>query len=411
MGGIEDQLLEAEGEDRKRRHRARRFLLKWLFLILVLGGGGYWLGRQSLPELIERLAPPTPREAYAGRLADAGLDSTALGLLWVREAERALTEAPRVEAPFRETGVLDATRAEAFAYRFPAAAGQRLTFELDPQPAGTLVFLDLFRAPAEPGEAPRRVASADSGAFRLVHEPGRDADYIIRAQPELLRGGRYTLTVTAEPVFAFPVEGAGVGNVQSVFGDPRDGGRREHHGIDIFAPRNTPVLAATRGTVRSVRTGGLGGRTVWLRDEARGLSVYYAHLEEQLVRRGQVVEVGDTLGLVGNSGNARTTPPHLHFGIYRRGFGPVDPMPWVRPLPTDPPALAAIEPGGTRQVATADLRLRAAPSAGAPEIGRLERDSTVRVLAVAGDWLRVELPDGRRGFVAGRLTTEATTAE
>jgi hypothetical protein len=207
------------------------------------------------------------------------------------------------------------------------------------------------------------------------------------------------------------VEDAGVGNIQSVFGDPRDGGRREHHGIDIFAARNTPVLAATRGTVRSVRTTPIGGRVVWLRDEARGLSVYYAHLERQLVEPGQVVEVGDTLGLVGNTGNARTTPPHLHFGIYRRGFGPVDPMPWVRPLPTDPPELAAIEPGRTRQVTTPDLRLRAAPSTDAAELDRLGRDSTVRVLAVAGDWLRVELPDGRRGFVAGQFTAETASAD
>jgi murein DD-endopeptidase MepM/ murein hydrolase activator NlpD len=357
------------------------------------------------------LAPPTPRDAYARRLADAGLDSTSLGLLWVHEAERALAEAPRVDAPFRETGILDASRAQAFAYRFSAEAGQRLTFELSPAPDSVLVFLDLFRAAIEPGAEPEHVASADSGVFRLVHEPRRDGDYIIRAQPELLRGGRYTLTVTAEPVFAFPVEGGAIRDVGSFFGDPRDGGRRDHHGIDIFARRNTPVIAPVRATVRRVSTTPIGGRVVWLRDEARNLSIYYAHLEEQLVERGQVVEVGDTLGRVGNSGNARTTPPHLHFGIYRRGMGPVDPMPWVRPLPTRLPALASIEPGGTRHVSAQDLRLRAAPYADAPELDRLERDSTVRVLAVVGDWLRVELPDGRRGFVASGLTTEAAEAE
>jgi len=406
---IRDHLEEAD-EQKKRRLIGWPTRLRLLVLVLV-AGGAFWLGRQSLPELIERFAPPTPRDAYAERLADAGLDSTALGVLWAREAERALAEAAPVEAPFRETGVLDATRAGAFAYRFPAAAGQRLKFELDPKPAGTLVFLDLFRVLAEPGDGPRRVASADSGVFRLVHEPGGDGDYIIRVQPELLRGGRYTLTVTAEPVFAFPVDGGGVRHVGSFFGDPRDGGTRDHHGVDIFARRGTPVLATTRGTVRRVRTTPVGGRVVWLRDEARGLNVYYAHLEEQLVESGQIVDVGDTLGLVGNSGNARTTPPHLHFGIYRRGFGPVDPMPWVRPLPSAPPALAAIEPGGTRQVAAPDLRLRAAPSADARELDRLQQNSTVRVLAVAGDWLRVELPDGRRGFVAGRLTTELTRTE
>ena len=381
---------------------------RWLPLILVLvGGSGFWLGRQSLPEIRERLAPPTPHARYALRLEEAGLDAAALGRLWSRAAERALAEAPAVEAPFRETGYLDSSRPDAVGYRFGARAGQRLTFDvrLDPS-TNTLVFLDLYRAPDD-GESPVRVASADSGSLRLEYEPNRDGEFIIRVQPELLRGGRYILTATTEPTLAFPVHGGGPGSVQSFFGDARDGGRRDHHGIDIFARRGTPVIAATAGVVRSVRTTPVGGRVVWLRDEKRSQSLYYAHLEEQLVERGMRVEPGDTLGLVGNSGNAISTPPHLHFGIYRRGIGPLDPMPFVRPVGTEPPPLFAAEPGSWRRVAARDLRLRAGPSPSAPELDRLELEVPVRVLAVAGDWLRVELPGGRRGFVAGRLTESA----
>lgn len=385
----------------------------WLAVVLVLVGGvGFWLGRQSLPDLRQRLARGqlTPHEAYAARLAAAGLDDAALGRLWERAGRRALDDAPRVEPPFRETGYLESSRPDAVGYRFAARAGQRLRFglELDPAGANTLVFLDLFRVPTDSIGIPTRVSSADSGAFRLDYEPDRDAELIIRVQPELLRGGRYTLTVTTEPTMAFPVSGGGPGSVQSFFGDPRDGGRRDHHGIDIFAPRGTPVIAATAGRVRSVRTTPIGGRVVWLRDEARGQSLYYAHLEEQLVERGMEVRPGDTLGLVGNSGNARTTPTHLHFGIYRRGHGPMDPMPFVRPLPTDPPAPFDAEPGEVRRVATGDVRLRAGPDSRAVELGRLERDVPLRILAVAGSWLRVEVPDGRRGFVAGRLTEPAS---
>ncbi|RYY98431.1 MAG: M23 family metallopeptidase, partial [Chitinophagaceae bacterium] len=73
--------------------------------------------------------------------------------------------------------------------------------------------------------------------------------------------------------------------------------------------------------------------------------LYYAHLDEQRVRPGQHVAAGDILGLVGNTGNARHTPAHLHFGIYTAG-GAVDPFPFIdktehaaaalpkRPLPT-----------------------------------------------------------------------------
>jgi murein DD-endopeptidase MepM/ murein hydrolase activator NlpD len=374
-------------------------------VVVAVGGLGFWLGRQSIPELRERLDPPTPHERYAHRLEEAGLDAAALGRLWSRAAERALVEAPSVDAPFRESGYLDSSRPDAVAYRFEARVGQRLTFEvrLDP-PTNTLIFLDLFRT--ADGE-PVRVASADSGALRLVHEPGRDGAYILRIQPELLRGGRYVLTATTEPTLAFPVSGRGLGSVRSFFGDPRDGGRRDHHGIDIFARRGTPVVAATAGEVRSVRTTPIGGRVVWVRDAVRSQSLYYAHLEEQWVERGQRVEPGDTLGLVGNSGNAITTPPHLHFGIYRRGLGPTDPIPFVRPLDTTLPSPFAAEPGGWRRVATQDLRLRAGPTVAAAELDRLDREVPVRVLAVAGRWLRVELPDGRRGFVAGRLTEPA----
>ena len=56
----------------------------------------------------------------------------------------------------------------------------------------------------------------------------------------------------------------------------------------------------------------------------------WVHLDEQLVEPGQWVEPGDVVGRVGNTGNARTTPPHLHFAIYAEGQGPIDPDPFLR---------------------------------------------------------------------------------
>ena len=79
----------------------------------------------------------------------------------------------------------------------------------------------------------------------------------------------------------------------------------------------------------SAGTNRLGGNVVWIFDPSRGQSHYYAHLEKQAVSTGERVKAGDVVGYVGNTGNARTTPPHLHFGIYSRGEGPVDPLPFV----------------------------------------------------------------------------------
>ncbi len=353
----------------------------------------------------ERFRDATPHEVYLYSLETAGLAETAVGRDWVRAGEWTLREALAVASPFQEHGYLSPQEPDALGYRFDALRGQQLLIEARLEPDSTaLLFLDVYRMVDGDTVRFRHAVSADSGARRVIFEPIRDGTYVLRVQPELLRGGRYTVRIIAGASLAFPVEGGSVRDILSVFGDPRDGGRREHHGVDIFAPRNTPVLAAAAGTVRSVRTTRLGGRVVWLRDHRRGNSLYYAHLERQLVSRGQEVQVGDTLGLVGNSGNARTTPPHLHFGIYRRGVGPMDPMPFVERLPGDPPALlgdTTILGGWAR--AASGVRLRDAPGTDGTVLGELARNTPVRVLGATGDWYRVRLPDGRTGFVTARL--------
>lgn len=380
---------------------------RWIVVILLSIAAGFWLGRQTVEEIQEAFFPETPREAYVHRLEASGLAETALARQWARAAEQVLTGAPQVSTPFREAGYLDPSSPEAVAYRFRARAGQRLTLDLrlDP-PSNALVFIELYRVSEVVGEPPVHVLSADSGATSVAHEPRRDGVYIVRVQPELLRGGRYTLTAALDPTLAFPVSGGGMRSIQSFWGDPREGGAREHHGVDIFAARGTPVVAAADGRVSSVRTTRIGGNVVWLRDEERGQSLYYAHLDRQLVERGALVRKGDTLGLVGNSGNARSTPPHLHFGIYRRGSGPVNPLPFLEPPPGPPrdPVVALDVLGGWRRTAAGAVRLRAAPADEAPVLLELDERAPLRVLGATGDWYRVRAPDGSTGFLAGRLT-------
>jgi peptidoglycan LD-endopeptidase LytH len=102
------------------------------------------------------------------------------------------------------------------------------------------------------------------------------------------------------------------------WGAPRGQGRR-HEGLDIFAPRDTPVRSTTRGIVTRVGTNKLGGQVVFVLGP--GLeSHYYAHLDRFAdIKPGDMVQAGDLLGYVGRTGNARTTPFHLHYGIYRHG--------------------------------------------------------------------------------------------
>lgn len=131
---------------------------------------------------------------------------------------------------------------------------------------------------------------------------------------------------TALPV---PVEGVRPRQVADTFGAPR-GRDRTHAGLDIFAKRGTPIRSASPGVVVDVREGGLGGRQVWVLGPARE-RYYYAHLDDWRdgLTRGEIVDVGTVLGYVGDTGNAKGTPPHLHWGIYGSD-GAYDPLPLLK---------------------------------------------------------------------------------
>lgn len=129
-----------------------------------------------------------------------------------------------------------------------------------------------------------------------------------------------------------PVDGVTVARLTDSWGSARYGGRA-HKGIDIFAPRNTPVHSTTEGVIVDKALRGLGGRIVSVLGPG-GYRHYYAHLEDwgpQAV--GDRVERGDVIGYVGNSGNAAVSPTHLHYGIYAPSGEPIDPYPLLREEP------------------------------------------------------------------------------
>lgn len=136
-------------------------------------------------------------------------------------------------------------------------------------------------------------------------------------------------------VLPVPVAGVAVAALRDSYGDPRSGGR-QHEGIDIFAPRDTPVVSATEGYVAAVARNNLGGNVVWVVGPG-GWRHYYAHLERWSgVRDGDWVEPGTVLGYVGNSGNALHAPPHLHYGIYLPEGGTLNPYPLLAAGPGSP---------------------------------------------------------------------------
>jgi peptidoglycan LD-endopeptidase LytH len=379
--------------------------------VISLASGVAVLFSACAPSTVLRRAfPPSfPHEEYAQSLRQAGLDQTALGHDWLAAAERALHTTLSVTLPYRETGYFAPDEAAAVAYRFDARRGQRLRIDVETETSepGRL-FIDLFRA--GPGsEPPEHVSSAPAGTGRLEVEASHDGTYLLRLQPELLRGGRYTLTQHALASLRFPVLGKDSRAVSSGFGAGRDSGRREHHGIDILAPRGVPVVSASDGVVSSVAVTDIGGKVVWVWDSVRDLSLYYAHLDSQGVSAGTRVRAGDPLGTVGNTGNARTTVPHLHFGIYRRGEGPIDPMPYVHepPAATVPPVADTSALGAWRRIEGSSTPLSMSPVPRAAAVVELPRATVVRVLGATASWYRVRLPDDRTGFVPVASTRAA----
>jgi len=102
----------------------------------------------------------------------------------------------------------------------------------------------------------------------------------------------------------------------------------QHKGTDIFAERGTPVLAVASGKAEA-RTDPKGGKVVYLTAES-GTRYYYAHLEDWTGDFPRDVRAGEMLGLVGTTGNAALTPPHLHFQVSPgAGEAPIDPYPML----------------------------------------------------------------------------------
>jgi murein DD-endopeptidase MepM/ murein hydrolase activator NlpD len=164
---------------------------------------------------------------------------------------------------------------------------------------------------------------------RLVTNASHEAETSAAFQ-QLGTPFKYLWMVMQEPdtQLLMPVQGVHVRNVGNTWGAARSGGRN-HAGQDIFARRGTPVYSATPGIVWRIADGGLGGKTVTVLG-AGGRHYYYAHFDkhaEGLVE-GAEVTTETVLGYVGTTGNAKRTPPHLHFGIYT-GTGVIDPLPFL----------------------------------------------------------------------------------
>ena len=299
-----------------------------------------WQYRLDFARYFPAAVSPSAHDRYAAAIRAHGLGDTQLGRRWLESATAAVMDAHDVRGGFAHAGSFR-DDGSASAWRFSARRGQRIVAEVD-FTAGE-VFVDLLD-----GDGKNAIASGTSPGALITHDLDEDGEFVLRVQPELLRGGPYRVTQALEASLDFPLRDIPQRAVQGRFGDPRSGGSRRHEGIDIFAPRGTPAVAAVDGWITGSATNTLGGNVVWLWSPSRRLSLYYAHLDRHAVSRGQRVRAGDVVGYVGTTGNARGTSPHLHFGIYSRGEGAIDPAPFVVDPPASRPHVPSNTSGGER---------------------------------------------------------------
>jgi len=219
---------------------------------------------------------------------------------------------------------------------FVTALDVHLTADHGGLPAGTEIEIGYAEANAALAQEPAStIATEPSGPGLPTPTPpkGPPEPKQNGIPPVITRIPHVTPKLTAGG-YVFPVSGPV--SYGDTFGAPRaDVGW--HHGDDIFAQLGQPLLAVADGTVFAVGPNEIGGNRLWLRDH-QGNEFYYAHLSafSPLAVNGAQVHAGDVLGFMGNTGDARGTPYHLHFEIHPVGLlglgydGAVDPTPYLQ---------------------------------------------------------------------------------
>lgn len=361
----------------------------WYVSILILV---FIFGCDEVQRVADVVIQPTAREVYERNFKK---DDSPL-LQWKKAFEISKEDNLQITLPYSESGVFSKDNLNVYSYNLQLKEGERLIVEVEKQPDSASVFIDLFQQKNDSLKTFEIVDSSKDKKSSIAFEIDKSAIYKVIVQPEMKRQFPFILKIFSQPMYFFPVSGGTNKSVQSFWADPRDSGSRSHEGVDIFAKRGTPVVAVSDGRIASTGDKGLGGKQVWLSDGLFGKRVYYAHLDSIAVTAGERVKIGDTLGFVGNTGNAKTTAPHLHFGIYRKG-GAVNPFPYIK--------ISEIqEVKDTTSILKATISrnrtdLRKGPAAVFEQLGTLKKNDTVWVLGKNQNWFHVQTVDSTKGFI------------
>lgn len=368
----------------------------WYFSIFILV---VFFGCEEVQKAADVVIQPTAREVYERNFKK----NDSLLLQWKNAFEIAKKDNLQITLPYSESGIFSEENLNVYSYNLQLKEGERLVVEVEKQPDSASVFIDLFQQRSDSLKLFKLVKSSKDKKSSLAFEINKSEVYKIVIQPEMKRQFPFIIKIYSQPMYFFPVSGGNNKSVKSFWADPRDTGSRSHEGVDIFAPKGTPVLAVSDGRISSTGEGGLGGKQVWLMDGLFGKRVYYAHLDSIAVTKGKRVKTGDTIGFVGNTGNAETTPPHLHFGIYRKK-GAVNPFPYIKLTDIQQVKDTSQVVKGTISKNRADLRK--GPASVFEQLATLKKNDTILVLGKNQNWFHIQTQDSLKGFINQSFLTE-----
>lgn len=348
----------------------------------------------------DSISNPSAREVYQREFKD----QKEIFSQWEDSYRFALNDSLEISLPYGEKGKFIPDTKTAYSYTMTLEKGKILDVEVQKDSINQRVFIDLFIW--KDGVFIHKESNARETSY-LKFIPEDSGIYKLVVQPEINADTNFFIAINENPLYDFPVAGKGNAAIQSFWGNERDGGQRKHEGIDIFAPKGTPVVAASEGKISRTGNHGIGGKQVWLRTGLFGNSLYYAHLDSIAVAEGDNVKIGDTLGFVGNTGNAKFTPPHLHFGIYQGYGGAVNPMPFVFKTEKINASKYPRNYGSSVvTVKTSKAILRKGPATSFQKIGELQASDNVFLLGENKDWLHISTISGQKAFLHKSLVKE-----
>ncbi|WP_417884822.1 peptidoglycan DD-metalloendopeptidase family protein [Zunongwangia sp.] len=324
--------------------------------------------------------------------------------IWNEQYKLGLQDNLKISLPYTENGHFLPKSFPVYTYNMKLHAGEIFNFEILTDSVNDLVFIDFYLNSNDSLHSLKKLKSSKIDEHYFDYEIEKTGNYTLIFQPGIETHSNFVVKFYTTPTYIFPVLGAKNRNIQSYWGATRDEGSRSHEGIDIFSERGTPVLAVTNGRLGFTGKKGLGGKQVWLNDTKRRQSIYYAHLDS-IAKTSGSVKKGDTLGFVGNTGNARTTPPHLHFGIYRQGA--INPLYFVYQSGNFKPKLQHFDSNATNLLVESKLaNLRNQPTTyNSTILDQVKNKDTLQLLGKTEDWYHVRSKNKSASFIHESLVS------